>query len=569
MIKANGVSQGVGFGNVKIIKNEIIETKDYKIDNPEEELNNFIEKFKQVIYDIENSNKKLKGTEAEIMSAYLVILQDPTLTQETIRLIKEEHYNAAYATEKGFNKIKEMFENIEDEYISARAVDIIDIKNRVLEKITNKKRVDLSNLPENTIIVAKELSTSDTAHLDLKHLAGIITEMGGKNSHVAIMARNNEIPTIMGMKNATNILREDEIVALNGETGEIYINPTDLELNKLKKLQENIRLNKTELKNYKQKRAITLDNHKVELACNIGTLQDVDLVIESTASGIGLFRSEFLYMDSKTVPTEEEQFNAYKEVAKRLEGKEVIIRTLDIGGDKDVKGINLKKEENPFLGYRAIRICLEDTELFKKQLRAILRASKYGNLSIMLPMISSIEELRESKKIIEEVKKELQEKNIEYKKDIKVGIMIEVPSSALIANSLAKECDFFSIGTNDLIQYTVAAERGNEKVADLYTKFHPAIIKLIKMAIDAAHQNHITCGLCGEAAGDERYIPLLIGLGLDEFSMNPRNILKTKKIINHLRFKECKVLANKIIGLSSANEVRNILEKFIEDKKIK
>ena len=305
-----------------------------------------------------------------------------------------------------------------------------------------------------------------------------------------------------------------------------------------------------------------MDGYVVELVANIGTPSDVEVILRNTAEGVGLLRSEFLYMDSENMPTEDEQFEAYKEVAEKMEDRPVIIRTLDVGGDKELKYLHLDKESNPFLGYRAIRLCLDNVALFKTQLRAILRASAYGNLSIMFPMISSIEELREAKKVLEECKKELDAKNISYKKNIKVGIMIEIPSAALISYGLAKECDFFSIGTNDLIQYTVAVERGNEKISKLYTKFHPAVIKLIKQAIDGAHDAGIFCGMCGEAAGDELYIPLLIGLGLDEFSMNSNSILRARKRISELEKFDCKVLADEILNMSSAEEVEEKLKEF-------
>ena len=313
---------------------------------------------------------------------------------------------------------------------------------------------------------------------------------------------------------------------------------------------------KEELEPYKKKATITKDGHKVELLANIGVPQDAEIAVNFAAEGVGLMRSEFLYMNSENFPTEEEQFQAYQKVTMQFQEKTVIIRTLDIGGDKDLKYMKLPKEGNPFLGYRAIRICLDNSELFKTQLRAILRASAYGNVAIMLPMISSIEELRDAKKIIQDVKKELSTENIPFKEDIEVGIMVEIPSAAIIAEELAKECDFFSIGTNDLIQYTIAVERGNEKIANLYTKFHPAVIRLIKSAIDGAHKNHILCGMCGEAASDPFFIPLLVGLGLDEFSMNASKILKARKLIRELDFEECEKLADEVLRLSSAEEVR-------------
>ena len=563
MLQGKGVSEGIAFGYVKIIKKDDIQISNYKIHDVENELKNFKFALEKLKDEIEEISENLTGTEQEIMQAYMLILEDPTLTNETLRLIKEERYNSVYATEKGFNTVANMFKAIDDKYLSERADDILDMKNKLLEKLTNTKKIDLSTLPENTILVAKELSTSDTANINLANLNGIIIETGGETSHVVIMARNHEIPTIMSLENASEILKEKEYVAINGKTGEVHNSPNKEEIKNLKNMAVEFENNKNELNKFLDRDAVTLDNHKVEVVCNIGTTEDLDLVEEVNSKGIGLLRSEFLYMKTKNVPTEEQQFIAYKRVAETMKKNLSIIRTLDIGGDKDIKGIELKKEENPFLGYRAIRICLEDIPLFKAQLRAILRASMYGNLAIMLPMISSIEELRKAKKIIEETKKELEQEHIKFNNDIKVGIMVEVPSVAINAEMYAKECDFFSIGTNDLIQYTLAAERGNDNVAKLYNKFNPSIIKLIKNTIDAAHKHNIFCGVCGEAAGDERYIPLLLGLGLDEFSMNPRKVLKAKKIICNLKYEECKELSKKIIKMPTAREIEKECTNFI------
>ena len=496
------------------------------------------------------------------MNAYLMILQDPTLTAETERLIQEEGYNAGYAAKVGFETVEEVFKNMDDEYMSARASDIEDMKQRVVNKIINKAEIDLSNLPENTVLVGKDLSTSDTAKLNLKTIAGIIIENGSENSHVSIMARTHEIPAIVGVKGALDSIPNDSDIAINGETGEIFINPSPEEISKLTKIKNELKDEKGNLAKFKNKKSITKDGYKTEVVANIGTPKDMDATIENGAEGVGLFRSEFLYMDSESMPTEEEQFEAYKEVLEKSEGKRVIVRTLDIGGDKDLKYLNLEKEDNPFLGYRAIRICLREPEIFKVQLRALYRASIYGKLAIMLPMISSVDELRSAKAIINEVKEELKSKNIKFDKNVKVGIMIEIPSAAIMAEELAKECDFFSIGTNDLIQYTVAVERGNEKISNLYTKFHPAVIRLIKMAIDGAHKSKIFCGMCGEAAADERFIPLLVGLGLDEFSMNPTKILNSRKMIRNLNHKECKKLVQEILRMSSASEIKARLEEY-------
>ena len=567
MLKGKGVSKEIGIGNAKVLKNEEITFTDFKVENKEEELNYFKKCLNEVIDDTKKVIDKISGTEAEIMNAYLMILQDSTLTTETERLIKEEGYNAGYAVKVGFETVEEIFKNMEDEYMSERASDIEDMKNKVLNKVVNKSEIDLSNLPENTILVGKDLSTSDTAKLNLNSIAGIIIENGSENSHVSIMARNHEIPAIVGVKGALENIKNNEYIAIDGISGYIYINPSEEEIQELNRIKKSINDEKENLVKYKTKKTITKDGYKTEIVANIGTPRDMDNVIKNGAEGIGLFRSEFLYMDSESMPTEEEQFKAYKEVLEKAEGKRVIVRTLDIGGDKDLKYLNLDKEDNPFLGYRAIRICLREPEIFKTQLRALYRASIYGKLAIMLPMISSIDEIKSAKNIANEVKEELKKENIKFDKNVKIGIMIEVPSAAIIAEELAKECDFFSIGTNDLIQYTVAVERGNEKISDLYTKFHPAVIRLIKMAIDGAHKSKIFCGMCGEAASDERFIPILVGLGLDEFSMNPTKILSSRKIIRNLNHKECRKLANEVLKMSSSNEVKERMINFVNGNK--
>ena len=562
MVKGKGVSKGIGIGHTKVLKHEEVKLTDFKVEDKENELNYFKKCLNNVIEDTKKVLEKLSGTEADIMNAYLMILQDPTLTKETERLIQEDGYNAGYATKVGFETVEEVFKNMDDEYMSARASDIEDMKQRVLNKIINKAELDLSNLPENTVLVGKDLSTSDTAKLNLKAVAGIIIENGSENSHVSIMARTHEIPAIVGAKGALDSIANDMYIAINGGTGEIFLDPSQDEVAKLEEIQKELKDEKGSLAKFKNKKSITKDGYKTEVVANIGTPKDMDAVIENGAEGVGLFRSEFLYMDSENMPTEEEQFEAYKEVLEKAEGKRVIVRTLDIGGDKDLKYLNLDKEDNPFLGYRAIRICLREPEIFKVQLKALYRASSYGKLAIMLPMISSVDEIRTAKDIINEVKEELKAEKVKFDKNVKVGIMIEIPSAAIMAEQLATECDFFSIGTNDLIQYTVAVERGNEKISDLYTKFHPAVIRLIKMAIDGAHKSKIFCGMCGEAAADERFIPLLVGLGLDEFSMNPTKILNSRKMIRSLNHKECKKLVQEILKMSSSTEIKARLEEY-------
>lgn len=562
MLKGTGISDGIGLGKAIIFKSQKIKLEKNKIKDVTLEKEKFYKAIKEVEKEIEDLLEKISGTEKEIMQAYLLILQDPNLIQKTIEIIEKEKWDAAYATEIGFNEIIKEFEKVDDTYISERSKDIEDMKKKIIAKIIGKEEINLSKLPSNTILVAKELSTSDIAKLDFKNIEGIITEVGGMNSHMAIMARTHEIPSSVGVNKITQNIKQNDVVAINGKTGEIFVNPSKKEYKNFEEIKEKIKKEKNELENYKNQDSITKDGHEVKVLANIGMPDDVKIVIQNTAEGVGLFRSEFLYMNSENFPTENEQFEAYKKVVLKLKNKEVIIRTLDIGGDKDLKYMKLPKEDNPFLGYRAIRICLDDINLFKVQLRAILKASAFGNMAIMIPMISSLEELRKTKEIINEVKEELREKKIKFDENIKIGIMIEIPAAALIADELAKECDFFSIGTNDLIQYTVAVERGNKKIANLYTHFHPAVIRLIKKAIEGAHKNHILCGMCGEAAGDVTFIPLLIGLGLDEFSMNANKVLNVRKLIRNLDFKECKKLADEVLKLATSEEVEKLLVKY-------
>ena len=567
MLKGKGVSNGIGFGNIVVLKKveRKIEKKTIESEQVEHEVERLHEALNQVINETEMQMKNISGTEADIMQAYLMIMQDPSLISETENAIKNSNYNAEYAVELGFNTVIQIFENMDDEYMASRSRDILDIKNRVLGKLLKEETIDLTNLKQNTIIVATELTTSETAKLDFKNVSGIITEIGGENSHTSIMARTHAIPAITKVEEATKIFKDDDSVAINGTSGEIYVNPTEEEKQKLLDLEKELEQEKSELDKYRNKESVTKDGTKVKLYANIGLPADAEIAVNNTAEGVGLLRSEFLYMDSDTMPTEESQFEAYKKVAEIMKDKEAIIRTLDVGGDKDLKYLKLEKEANPFLGYRAIRLCLDNPKIFKTQLRAILRASAFGKLAIMFPMISSIEELRSAKDVLEVCKQELDNENILYDKNIQVGIMIEIPSAALIADKLAQECDFFSIGTNDLIQYTVAVERGNEKISKLYTKYHPAVIKLIKKAIDGAHLANIICGMCGEAAGDPTFIPLLVGLGLDEFSMNSNNILRARRTINNLDKEACVKLSEEILQMTSAEEVENKLKAFVNN----
>ena len=563
MLKGKGISQGIGIGKAFVLRKEEIKIEKVEVDDVNKELEKLDHAIDSVIEETENLKNNSNSEQKQILEAYLMMLQDETLTLKARKLIENESLNCVYAVENGLGEIIANFRNIPDEYISQRANDIEDIKNRIISKLLKIKENDLSEINESTIVVTEELTTSDTAKINMKNVSGIISEIGGTNSHVSIIARNKQIPMVIRVKNIQNIIKTGDIVVINGETGEISINPSIEEIAQYKKQQKELLEEKIKLEEYKNKVAVTKDGYQVEVSSNIGKTSDLKDVLEVGADGIGLFRTEFLFMDCEEMPTEEEQFASYKKIAEKMKGKLSIIRTLDAGGDKNIPYLNLEKEENPFLGYRAIRLCLGNPEIFKTQLRAILRASSYGNLAIMFPMISTIDELRDAKKLVEECKKDLELQNIEYDKYIKIGMMIEIPAAAIMANVFAKECDFFSIGTNDLIQYTMAAERGNTKIANIYTKNHPAVIKLIKQTIDAAHKNGIFCGMCGEAASNFQYIPLLIGMGLNEFSMNSSAVLKAKKTITQLNKIDCEKLVEEVLKFSSDKEVEEKLKEFV------
>ena len=563
MLKGKGISEGIGIGRAVVLKKKEIKIENDKIDDVDKELEKLQVSLNSVIKEIEKSINEISSDEqVKILEAYLMILQDETLLQKAKELIKNEKMNSVYAVEQGIGEIITNFRNIPDEYISERANDIQDIKDRIIFKLLKIEESDFSHIPPNTIIVTEELTTSDTAKIKMENVSGIISEIGGTNSHVSIIARNKQIPMVIRVEEVVSKIKNGDILVIDGEKGEVNINPTIEEMAKYKQMEKEDREEKQKLEQYKNKVAKTKDGYQVDVSSNIGKTSDLEDVLKVGADGIGLFRTEFLFMDLPQMPTEEEQFESYKKIAENMKDKLSIIRTLDAGGDKDIPYLNLEKEDNPFLGYRAIRLCLGNPEMFKIQLRAILRASVYGNLAIMFPMISVIDELRLAKAILEECKKELDEQKVKYNKQIKVGMMIEIPAAAIMADTFAKECDFFSIGTNDLIQYTIAAERGNPQIAKLYTKNHPAVIKLIKQTIDAAHRNGIFCGMCGEAASNYQYIPLLIGLGLNEFSMNSSSVLQAKKTITELNRSDCEKLADEILQLTSDKEVEKILKQF-------
>lgn len=569
MKKGTGASPGIALGKVLIIKNEELIIEKKSIDNIENEKARFedaVKESKEQLQNIkEKASKELDPEKSAIFDAHIMVLEDPELMTSTMNKIDSESVNAEYAFEEIIKQFISIFESMDNEYMKERASDLRDVSGRVLRNLTNTKSIDLSVLDEEVILVAEDLTPSETVTMDKKKVLGFLTDIGGRTSHTAIMARSLEIPAVVGLKDITKSLEDGDYVVFNGETGEVIINPSEEEIKNYEELKAKYYEEKKELETLIGEESITIDGKKVELAGNIGTPNDIEGLIKNDAEGVGLYRTEFIYMDRDSLPTEEEQFEAYKKVLESMNPKPIVIRTLDIGGDKEVSYLNIEKEMNPFLGYRAIRLCLEQRDIFETQLRALLRASVYGNLKIMFPMISSLEELLEAKKILEKVKKDLDNEGIKYASNIEVGMMIEVPSAALISDILGKHVDFFSIGTNDLIQYTTAVDRMNQKIHHLYNPFNPAVIRLIKMVIENGHKEGIWVGMCGEMAGDKKMIPLLLGLGLDEFSMSPISILPARKLIKSLSSEKMKDLANEVLKLSTAEEIEEYLNNYFQE----
>lgn len=566
MYKGTGASPGVALGKALVIEHSELNIEKKNIENVEtevEKLQAAVEESKKELEQVkERAKVELGEHEAEIFEAHLLVLQDPELIDQTIAKIRDEKVNADFA----LNEVKEMFvsifESMDNEYMRERAADIKDVTNRVLRHILGIKVVDLSALSEEVILIAHDLTPSDTATMNKKMVLGFLTNIGGRTSHTAIMARTLEIAAVVGLSDVTENVKDGDFIVFNGETGQVIVNPDEKVINEYRDLKGKFDEEKEALKQLIGKTSITLDGRHVELAGNIGSPNDLEGLIKNDAEGVGLYRTEFLYMDKEDdFPSEEEQYEAYKAVLEGMNGKPIVIRTLDIGGDKELKYFKMDEEMNPFLGYRAIRLCLDRTDIFKTQLRALYRASVHGKLRIMFPMISSLEELLKSKEIIKEVLSEMDAEGIEYAKDVEVGMMIEIPSAAVISDILAKHVDFFSIGTNDLIQYTCAVDRMNQKISYLYNQFNPAVLRLIKMVIDNAHKEGKWVGMCGEAAGDQRMIPILLGMGLDEFSMSPISILPARKFITSVNYEDMKKFANEVLTMGTAEDIKAYVDK--------
>ncbi|MBS3995542.1 MAG: phosphoenolpyruvate--protein phosphotransferase, partial [Alkaliphilus sp.] len=540
MFKGIAASSGVSICKALVLKEVKYNIEKKNIENVPKEIDSLHAALKLSREQLSNVKKitenKMGKDNAEIFEAHLLMLDDPELIGEIEGKIKNESLNAEFAVKSTVETFVSIFEQMDNEYMRERAADIRDIGKRLLNNLLGVVHRSISDLEDKCIIVTKDLTPSDTAQMDHEKVLGIVTDIGGSTSHSAIMARSLEIPAVVGLGNISEVVKEGDLLIIDGDEGLVIINPDIETLQRYKDKHEKNEQAKQELKKLMDTESITIDGRKVELAGNIGTPDNVLGVLKNGGEGIGLFRTEFLYMNKENFPSEEEQFNAYKAVLEGMRGKPVVIRTLDIGGDKKLSYLSIDEEMNPFLGYRAIRLCLDRKDIFKTQLRALLRASVYGNLKIMFPMISGLEELREAKAITWEVKQELIKEKIEVSEDIELGIMIEIPSAAVISDILAKEVDFFSIGTNDLIQYTVAVDRMNQKISYLYDPFNPAVLRLIKNVIDNAHKEGKWVGMCGEMAGDTRLTPVLLGFGLDEFSMSPSSILKVRKCITNFEY---------------------------------
>ncbi|NNG66294.1 phosphoenolpyruvate--protein phosphotransferase [Caldanaerobacter subterraneus] len=571
MLKGVAASPGIAIGKAFLYTKEKVTINVEKIE--ESKVEEEIAKFRKALEVTQEEIKKIKekaleefGKEkAEIFEAHLMLTSDPELIEGVENMIKTELVTADNAVNKVIEQNASVMESLNDEYLRERAVDLRDVGNRIIENLLGVKSVNLSDLEEEVVVIARDLTPSDTATMKKEMVLGFATDVGGRTSHTAIMARSLEIPAVVGLGNVTSQVKAGDLVIVDGLEGVVIVNPDEKTVEDYKSKKESYEKKVERLKQLKDLPAETPDGKKVMLAANIGTPKDIASALANGAEGVGLFRTEFLYMDRNSLPSEEEQFEAYKEVVEKMGGRPVTIRTLDIGGDKELPYLGMPKEMNPFLGYRAIRLCLDRPDIFKTQLRAILRASAYGNVQIMYPMISSVEEVRKANSILEEVKAELDREGVKYDKEIKVGIMVEIPSAALTADILAKEVDFFSIGTNDLTQYTLAVDRMNEHVKEYYQPFHPAILRLVKMVIDAAHKEGKFAAMCGEMAGDPLAAVILLGLGLDEFSMSATSIPEIKNIIRNVEYEKAKEIAEKALNMSEAKEIQKMMEEVIKD----
>lgn len=556
MLKGVNASEGIGIGKIMLIEEVSLDYEKKQITDTQAEIDRYRKVFDAYCEKTEKQAENIKNTigekEADIILGHLLMLKDPAMSSSI-----EGNISSGCCAEDAVAQVCDMFIGVfsmaDDELTKQRASDVEDIKNGLITMLLGKEEVDIASAPSGTVLVAKDLTPSMTSCIVKENIVGIVTEVGGKTSHSAILARAMEIPAVLSVPNVMETFENGQEIIVDGSHGEVIENPSDGEIAIYREKTIEYKKEKEELKEFIGKETVTADGVKVELCCNIGKPDDADAVLSKDGEGVGLFRTEFLYMDSSSIPTEEEQFEAYKKTVLKLGDKPLIIRTLDVGGDKDIPYLGLSKEDNPFMGFRAVRYCLHREDVYKPQLRALLRASAFGNIKIMIPLVTCIDEVREVKALIENIKAELDSENIAYNKDIQVGIMVETPAASLIADLLAEEADFFSIGTNDLTGYTMAVDRGNADVAYLYSAFQPAVLRSIKKIIEDGKD--IMVGMCGEAAADPLLIPLLLAFGLDEFSVSATSVLKTRKIISQWTIDEAKEVANKALTLKTESEV--------------
>ena len=574
MITGIPASPGIVFGKALVLKEEKIVLDFQKIS--EEQIESEVARFyagreaavEQLNSIHQRALKSLGEEKAAIFEGHLMILEDEELEEEILDYLRSQKVNASVAASKIIDQQVEMLSEIDDEYLKERAGDIRDIGNRLIKNILGMHIVDLGDIAEESILVAYDLTPSETAQLNLEKVLGFITDIGGRTSHTSIMARSLELPAIVGTNDVTARVNTGDYLILDAVNNRVYVNPTQAEIDELKTLEAKLAEEKAELAKLKDLPAVTLDGHKVEVVANIGTIRDCEGAQRNGAEGVGLYRTEFLFMDRDQLPSEEEQFIAYKEVVEAMEGRLVVLRTMDIGGDKELPYLNLPKEMNPFLGWRAIRIALDRREILRAQLRAVLRASAFGKLAVMFPMIISVEEIRELKSVLETLKAELRAEGKAFDENIQVGVMVETPSAAVNAKFLAKEVDFFSIGTNDLTQYTLAVDRGNELISHLYNPMSPSVLGLIKQVIDASHAEGKWTGMCGELAGDERATLLLLGMGLDEFSMSAISVPHIKKLVRSVSYQEAKALADEALQKPTTAEIEQLIQAFLAEKSL-
>lgn len=568
MCKGTGASAGIGIGKVVIVEEKELVIKRENITDAAAEVQRFKGALETSMKQTEalaaDLAQRVGEKEAEILNGHIMLLSDPMLTGEIEAMITNDSVNSEFAIETVCTNYANVFASMGDELMQQRATDMKDIKTRMQKVLLGVESVDIAALPEGSIILAKDLTPSMTAGINPANVTGIVTELGGRTSHSAILARALEIPAVVALTGILNEVKNGDVLVLDGTDGTVLVNPEDSILAEYQGKRAAFLKEKKELEQYIGRPSVTKDGVHVEVVANIGKPEDVDKVLQYDGEGVGLFRTEFLFMDRDAMPTEEEQFEAYKKVAIAMNGKPVIIRTLDIGGDKEIPYMGLEKDENPFLGYRAVRFCLDrKDDVYRPQLRALLRASAFGNIKIMIPLVTCIDEYRQVKALVEEIKQELTDKGFAFNKDIPLGIMVETAAASLIADIFAKEVDFFSIGTNDLTQYTMSVDRGNDKISYLYSTFNPAVLRSIKRIITCAREEGIMVGMCGEAASDPMMIPLLLAFGLNEFSMSPSAILRARKMITEYSTEELQAVADQAMGFATTAEVENFMREFI------